>query len=98
MQPHVVFWSSGITRLVLGIVAMGVFPQTPSFTTLSFVDAPDPSTGHSYLLDTLHVVVGTRGLFFVQNVPVPSTHSSDYRSSSLCNLMRRPPIHLLPLA
>ena len=98
MRPHVVFWSSGITWLVLGIVPMGIFPRTPSFTNLSFVDAPTPLTGHSYLLHTLHVFVDTRGLTFVQFVPLPSTHSSDYPSSSVCNLMRRRPIHLPPLA
>jgi len=62
------------------------------------MDAPDPLTGHSYLLHTLHDLVGTRGLTFVQSVPLPSTHSSDSLSSSACNLMRRRPIYLLPLA
>jgi len=38
MRPHIVFWSSGITRLVLGIVPIGFFPRTPSFTNLSSVD------------------------------------------------------------
>ena len=98
MQLHVVFWSSGIIRLVLGIVPIGFFPRTPSFTNLSSVDSPDPLTGHSYRLHTLHDFVGTRGLTFVQNVPLPSTHSSDYLSSSVCNFMRRGPIHPLPLA
>jgi len=41
---------------------MGFLPWTPSFTNLSFVDAPDPLTGHSYLLQTLHDLVCTRGL------------------------------------
>jgi len=59
MHPHVVFWSSGITRLVLRIVPISFFPRTPSCTNLSFVDAPNPLTGHSYLLHTLHVCVGT---------------------------------------
>jgi len=94
----VVFWSSGITRLVLGIVPMGFFPWTPSFTNLSSVDAPDPLTGHSCLLHTLHAFVGTRRLTFVQNVPLPSSHYSDCLSSSVCNLMRRRPIHLPLLA
>jgi len=98
LQLHVVFWSSGIIRLVLGIVPIGFFPRTPSFTNLSSVDSPDPLTGHSYRLHTLHDFVGTRGLTFVQNVPLPSTHSSDYLSSSVCNFMRRGPIHPLPLA
>jgi len=62
------------------------------------VDSPDPLTGHSYRLHTLHDFVGTRGLTFVQNVPLPSTHSSDYLSSSVCNFMRRRPIHPLALA
>jgi len=77
---------------------MGFFPGTPSFTNLSCVDAPDPLTGHSYPLHTLHGFVGTRGLSFVRNVPFPSTHSSDSRSSSVCNLTRRRVIHLPPLA
>jgi len=98
MRLHVVFWSSGITRLVLGIVPMGFFPRTPSFTNLSSVDAPDPLTGHSYLLHTLHDFVGPRGLTFVRNVLLPSTHSSDCLSSSACNLMSRRLIHLLPPA
>jgi len=62
------------------------------------VDAPDPLTGHSYLLHTLHNLVGTRGLTFVRNVPLPATHSSDCLSSSVCNFMRRRPIHLPRLA
>jgi len=87
-----------MTRLVLGIVPIGFFPRTPSFTNWSSVDAPDPLTGHSYLLHTLHNFVGTRGLTFVQNVPLHSTHSSDCHSSSVCNLMRHRPIHLPLLA
>jgi len=98
MQLHLVFWSSGITRLVLGIVPIGSFPRTPSFTHLSYVDSPDPLTGHSYRLHTLHDFVGTRGLTFVRNVLLHSTHSSDCVSSGVCNLMRRGPTHLLPLA
>ena len=66
MQPHSVFWCFRITRLILGIVPMGFFPRTPFFISLSFVDAPDPLTGHSYHLHTLHVFVGLRGLTFVQ--------------------------------
>jgi len=98
MRLHLVFWSSGITGLVLGIVPIRIFPRTPSFTNLSSVDSPDPLTGHSYRLHTLHDFVGTSGLTFVQNVPLLSTHSSDSQSSSVCNFMRRRPIHLLPLA
>ena len=98
MRLHLIFLSSGITRLVLGIVPIGIFPRTPSFTNLSSVDAPDPLTGHSYLLDTPHDFVVTRGLTCVQNVPLLSTHSFDCLSSSVYNLMRRRPIHLLPLA
>jgi len=98
MQLHIIFWSSGITRLVLGIVLIGIFPQTPSFTNLSFVEAPDPLTGNSYLPHTLHDFVGPSGLTCVRNVPLPSTHCSDCLSSSVCNLMRRRPIHLLPPA
>jgi len=98
MRLHLVFLSSGITRLVLGIVPIGIFPQTPSFTNLSSVDAPDPLTGHSCLLHILHDFVAMRGLTFVRKVPLLATHSSDCRSSSVCNLMRRRPIHQLPLA
>jgi len=98
MQLHLVFLSSGITRLVLGIVPIGIFPRTPSFTNLSSVDSPGPLTGHGYRLHTLHDFVDTRCLTFVRNVPLLSTHSSDCLSSSVCNLMRRRPIHLLPLA
>jgi len=98
MRLHVVFWSSGITRLVLRMVPMGFFPRTPSFANLSSVDAPDPLTGHSYLLHTLKDFVGTRGLTFVQSVPLPPTHSSDSLSSSVCKPMPRRQIHLLPLA
>jgi len=77
---------------------MGFFPWTPSFTNLSFVDAPDPVTGHSYILHTLHNLVGTRGLTFERSVLLPSTHSSHCLSSSVCNLMRGRPTRLLPLA
>jgi len=65
---------------------------------MSFVDSPDPLTGHSYLLHTIRVFVGKRGLTCIQNVLLPSTHSSDYLSSSVCNLMSHCPIHLIPLA
>jgi len=98
MRLHVVFWSSGITRLVLGIVPMGFFPRTPSFTNLSSVDAPDQLTGYSYLLHTLHDFVGTSGLTFVRNILLPPTNSSDCLSSSVCNLMRRGPNHPVPPA
>jgi len=98
MRLHIVFLSSSITRLVLGIVPMDFFPRTPSFTNLSSVDAPDPLTGHSYLLHTLHDFVGTRGLTFVRNVPLLPTYASDCLSSSVCNLMRCLPIPLLLLA
>ena len=93
--PDVVFWSSVITPLVLGILPMGFFPRTLCFTNLSFVDTPGPLIGHSYLLHTLHIFVGTRGLPFEQNVPLPSTHAFDCLFSSVCNLMRRLPIYLL---
>ena len=98
MQLHLVFLSSGITRLVLEIVPIGIFPRTPSFTNLSSVDSPDPLTGHSYRLRTLHDFVGTRGLTLVRNVLLLSTHSSDCLSSRVCNFMRRLPIHLPLLA
>jgi len=77
---------------------MGFFPRTPSFTNLSYVDAADPLTGHSYLLHTLNDLVGTRGLTFVRNVPFPSTDPSDCLSRSVCNLMPCQPIHLPALA
>jgi len=98
MQLHIVFWSSRITQLVLGIVPIGFFPRAQSFTNLSSVDAPNLLTGHRYLLRTLHHFVGTRGLTFVQNVLSPLTHSSDCLSSRVCSFMRRRPIHLLLLA
>jgi len=44
------------------MVQMGFFPQIPSFTNMSFVDSSDPLSGHGYLLHTLGVLVGTRGL------------------------------------
>jgi len=92
MQPHVVFCSPGITQLVRGIVPMGFSPPTPSFTNLSLVDAPDPLTGHSDLIHTLHIFLGTRALTWVQNIPLPPTRSSTSLSSSVWNLMRRHPI------
>jgi len=98
MQLHLVFLSSGITRLVLGIVPTGIFPRTPSFTNLSSVDSSDPLIGHSYRLHTLHDFVDTRGLTFMRNVLLPSTHSSDCLSSSVCNFRHRCPIHLLLVA
>ena len=67
-------------------------------TNLSFVDAPDPLTGHSYLLHTLHDFVGTRRLTFVRKVLLLPTHPSACLSSRVCNIMRRRPIRLLPLA
>jgi len=96
MQPHVGFWSTGITRLVFRIVPIGFFPRIPSFTNLSFVNAPDPLTGHSYLLHTLQVFVGTRGLTFVRNVPLPTTNSPNCLSLSVRSFMRRlpTPLHL----
>jgi len=96
MRPHVVFLSSGITGQVLRIAPMGYIPWTPSFTNMSFVDSPDPVSGHSDLLLTLGVLVGTRGLTCLPNIPLPLTHSSNGLSSSVCNLMRRCLIHLLP--
>jgi len=77
---------------------MGFFPQTPSFTNLSFLELPAPVTRHSYLLRTLRLLVGKRGLTFMQNVLLPSSHCPDDLSSSVCNLMRHCPIYLLPLA
>jgi len=77
---------------------MGFFPQTPSFTNLSFVEPPDPLTGHGYLLHTLHVFVGTRALTFVQKVPLPSACTSDCLSSSVGNLMGFHSTQRLPLA
>ena len=73
---------------------MGFFPWTPSCANTSFVDPPDPLAGHSYLVLTLSVFVGMRGLTFVRRVPLPLTHPSDCGSSSVRNLMRHPPIHM----
>jgi len=80
------------------MVPIGFFPRTPSFANLSFVDTPDPVTGHCYRLHTLHLFVGTSGLTFMQKVPLPLTHPSDCLSSSVCNLMLRLLIHLPLLA
>jgi len=77
---------------------MGFFPQTPSFANPSFLESLTPVTGHSYLLHTLHVFVGKRGLTCMQNVPLLLTHSSDGLSWSVGNFMRGCPIHLLSLA
>jgi len=74
------------------------FPRASSFPNLAFVHAPDPLKGHSHLLHTLHVAVGTRGLTFVKNIPLLSTCCSDDVSSNVCNLLRRCPIYLLPFA
>jgi len=84
--------------LASGSYLWASFLRLHLFTNLSFVDAPDPLPGHSFLLHTLHVLVSTRGLTFVRNVRLLSTDSSDHLSSSVCNLMRRRPIHLLLLA
>jgi len=91
MQAHVVFWCSGISQLVLGIVPMGCFPRTPSLTNRSFLNAPDPLTGHRYLLHTPHIFEGTRGQTFVQNVPLPSPYSADCQTSRVCSSMGRCP-------
>jgi len=93
LQLHVVFWSSGITRLVLRIVPIGVFRRTPSFTNLSSVDAPDPLTGHCYLLHTPHDFEGTRGLTCLQNVPLHSTVCLP-ASVTLCAVLRFTCFHL----
>jgi len=73
-------------------------PWTLSFTNTSFVHAPDPLVGHSYLPHTLHLFVGTRGLTVMQKVPLPLTDSYDGLSSSVCSFMHRRPIHLPLLA
>jgi len=75
-------------------VPVGLFPRTPSCANTSFVDPPNPLTRHSYIVLTLSVFVGMRALTFVRSVPLPLTHPSDCGSSSVCNLMRRHPIHL----
>ena len=72
---------------------MGFVPRSPSFTNLSFVDPPDPLTGHSFLLCTLHLIVGIRGLTLVQNVLLPLTNPSNNLLSRVCNLLRLYPIH-----
>ena len=77
---------------------MGFFQHTPSFTNLSSVDVPDPLSGYSYLLHTLLVFVGTRGLTLLQNHLLLATYFSDCLSSSVGSLMRPHPINLLLLA
>ena len=73
---------------------MGFFPQSPSLTNRSFVNSPDPVTGHSQLLHTLPVFVGKRGVTWIQKVPLPSTDTSDCLSSSVSNIRYLPPIHV----
>ena len=62
MRLHASFSFTGIIRLALGIKPMVLPPRTPSSTNLSFVDSPDPLTGHSILLHTLCSFVDKRGL------------------------------------
>jgi len=76
---------------------MAVFPPSPCYTNVSFVDSPDPLTGHSYLLHTLHVFVGKRSLTCSHDDPEPSTYIFDMVSLRVCNIMRLCPVHLLLL-
>jgi len=71
---------------------MGFFPHTPAFTNMSFVDSPDPLTGHRYFLHTLPVFVGKRGLTCRQSIRLGLTDLSARVSSSVCNLVRWGPI------
>ena len=66
MRLHVSFLFTGMIRLVLEIEPMVLLPRTPSCTNSSFVDSPDPLTGHSILLHTLRAFVGKRGLTIVR--------------------------------
>jgi len=74
---------------------MGFVPRTPSFTNISFVDSPDPVTGHSYLLHTLRAFVGNRGSACMLNVRLYLTHLSDCLSACVCNLMCHRPVNLI---
>jgi len=60
VRLHVIFLTSGITCLVLGLAPMGFLPRTPSFANPSFLESPAPVTWHSYLLHTLRLFVGKR--------------------------------------
>lgn len=75
---------------------MSFFCRTPSFTNIAFVDSPDPLTWYCFLQRKLSVFVGKGGLICMQNVRLPSTHSSQGLASRVCNLMRLCPIHLSP--
>jgi len=70
------------------------FPSDSIFYQPVLCGCNQSLTGHSYLLHTIHVFVGTRGLTFVQSVLLLSTHSSQWLSSSVCNLIRHRLIHL----
>jgi len=72
----------------------GGFPSDSIFYQLVLCDSADPLTVHSYLLHTLHVFVDMRGIISEQSVLLPSTHSSDCRSSNVDHIMRRRPTHL----
>jgi len=74
---------------------MGFFPRSPSFTNLSFLELPAPVTGDSYLLHTVRVFVGKRGLTYMQNIVSPSTYCSDGICSIVGDFIRRLPIHML---
>ena len=93
-----IFLSSGIIQLVHQITPIGLFPRTPFFANQSIQDSPDPVTGHSSLLHTLHLFGLPRGLTCMQPVLLPSTNSPHCRSSSECSLMHHHPLRLLPLA
>ena len=62
MRLHISFSFTGIIRLALRIEPMVLPPWTPSSTNLSFLDSPDPLTGHSILLHALRGFVGKTGL------------------------------------
>ena len=97
MRLHASFLFTGRIRLVLGIEPMVLPPRTPSFTNLSFVDSPDPLTGHSILLHTLRAFVGKRGLTFVRTSryfrPSP-TKRCLWVSVTLCASVRSTCFHL----
>jgi len=73
-------------------------PRTPSFANPSLPQSPGPVTGHSYLLHTLRIFVGKRGLTLIQKVPLHMPHPCDGLSSSVCSVMHHCLIHLFPLA
>jgi len=73
--------SLAFRKLVLRIVPMAFLPLTPSCTNMSFVDSPNLLTRHSYLLHSLPMFVGTRGLSLTG---VKASHYLRFNLLTLC--------------